>query len=224
MASTRRAARLRPSSRRANVAITSPWKESMKHTRNTASPTWVTRGFVEAGETSGTPLAWATTAASRVLADEHSPTRATTWSLEMSFFAAVADSPASDRSSSTTSSIRRPSTPPEPLTSSTAIRAPSSEASPKEASRPVIDMKKPILIGSAAQTAGTEPSRRSPKRKKVHLEILVRPRVIGYTRYARSGPKQSRNPRGRLLRLCIGPVFLFSQAPCKAPKSSGVGP
>jgi len=56
--------------RRAKVAISWPWNESMKQTRKMSSPTWVTFGLVEAGVTSGIPLAWAMTAASSVLADE----------------------------------------------------------------------------------------------------------------------------------------------------------
>ena len=70
--------------------------------------------------TSGIPLAWAIGAASSVRAEEHSPTSATTRSREISFFAAVADSPASDRLSSTTSSTGRPSTPPSAFSRSTA--------------------------------------------------------------------------------------------------------
>jgi len=152
------------------VAITSPWKASVKHTRKTASPTCVTFGLVEAGVTSGIPLACAIGAASSVRAEEHSPTSATTWSREMSFFAAVADSPASDRLSSTTSSTGRPRTPPEAFSRSTASLAPRSEASPNEASRPEIDMKKPILTGSAprpaAAAAPASPRRRRPRRQE----------------------------------------------------------
>jgi len=134
--------------------MTRPWKSSTKHTRKISSPTRVTLGFVAAGVTSGTPAAWATEAASSVRADEHSPTSATTRSREISFFTAVADSPASERSSSTTSSTGRPSTPPAAFRPSTASRAPRSEASPNEASRPVIDMKNPIRTGSPAKRAG----------------------------------------------------------------------
>src|ERR1035438_2678439 len=140
----------------------------MKHIRKISSPTWVTFGLVEAGVTSGIPLACAIEAASSVRADEHSPISATTWSRAISFFAAVADSPASERLSSTTSSTGRRRTPPSAFSPSTATVAPRSEASPNEASWPVIDMKKPILIGSAPnEAAAATPASPASRRRRL---------------------------------------------------------
>jgi MFS family permease len=114
--------------------------------------------------------AWAMGAASKVRAEAHSPMRAITLSRAMSFLAAVADSPGRERLSSTMSSTGRPTMPPAALRSSTARRDPRRAASPKEASRPVTDMKKPSLTGSPvgaaawASAASARPAKRRRRR------------------------------------------------------------
>jgi hypothetical protein len=89
--------------------------------------------LVDEGEIIGTPFACAIGAAASDWFDEFSPISATTLSLVISFVTADAASSARPWSSSTTSRIFRPSTPPAALISSAAMRTPCTVEVPKEA-------------------------------------------------------------------------------------------
>src|SRR5688572_24273404 len=107
-------------------------------------------------------------AASSERPEETSPIRATTLLREISFLAAVADSPALVWLSSYASSSGRPSTPPAALISSIAITIPWWEVWPKPASLPVSEAYSPTLIGSAA-TAVLARRARAAKRSGVFM-------------------------------------------------------
>src|SRR4029078_4842776 len=118
----------------------------MKHTRKIISPTCVTSGFVDDGDTMGTPFSWHTGAPTSDKLAATSPSTAPTRSLLTSRVTALPASRCSPLSSYVITRTCFPLTPPALLISSTAICMPLSVERPNVASDPVIDAKWPITI------------------------------------------------------------------------------
>ena len=193
---------------RANLAMTVPWNGSMKHVRNTKSPTSVTCGLVEAGVTMGTPAGWQTRAPARLRVLATSPTTAITRSWLTSFVTAAAASSGLPASSSTITLTGLPSTPPAALTSSTARSMPFRAEMPNVAVEPVSEPYSPMTRGLPVAALGLD---------------FASPGWLPFRAQPATARRAARQRRYREFGGCMGDELLRSGHPGSLPRGTKQG-